>query len=255
MAGPYTEAIKQLIELDALDQELLALRAERAETPNKLVAQEAEIGIAAEARDLIAARLATAQSGQRSHEADLEDVERRRTRASKRLEALYVAEQISATEREITQLGEQADELEMSILEFMEQVDVASAELERANGAIAHADKGLASDKVAWEARVPVVDARITELDAAVAALIPQISGEAHKAYRIGYENRSNRRRQGCTRTDGVMCILCRTEIPARWVNEARNGDGIQRCLGCKRVLVGAAPDTEGSEEGAYADL
>lgn len=251
MPGPYTAALALLRDLDALDQELLALQAELVTTPVGLAERRSDIAGASLARDAIAEKLAEHQSRQRDHERDLEAIETRQTRASKRLEALFVAEQISATEREIGQLGEQKDQEELAILELMEETDELSGQLDSANRAISEAESSVAADQTVWDARLPVVQGRITELEAAVGALTPSIPHEAMKAYRIGYDNRNNRRHQGVTLTDGVMCVLCRTEIPARWVNESRNGDGIHRCLGCKRVLGGADPKTLSHDEEA----
>jgi len=249
MPGPHTEAIALLRDLDALDQELLALQAELATTPVGLAERRSDIAGASLARDAIAEKLAEHQSRQRDHERDLEGIEGRQKRANKRLEALFVAEQIAATEREIGQLAEQRDEEEFAILELMEQIDVLSGQLASANQAITEAESSVSSDQAVWDGRTPVVQARIAALQTAIEQLTPTIPHEAMKAYRIGYDNRNNRRHQGVTLTEGVMCILCRTEIPARWVNESRNGDGIHRCLGCKRVLGGAAPKSEADEE------
>jgi predicted nucleic acid-binding Zn-ribbon protein len=253
MSGPHLATLAQLVDLDALDQELLALRAEQAKTPVGLAARKAEIGSAGEARDAIAQRLASHGARQRELERELEGVEKRAQRARDRLPVLSTSEQIAATEREILHLGEQRDEHEFAILEEMEQVDVLKAQLSSADEALARANASLSQDSEAWSARSAAVAARVTELEAAIAALTPQIAHDGYKAYRIGFENRNNRNHIGVTRTDGIMCVQCRTEVPARWVNEARRGEGIHRCPGCKRVLVGAAPKADTDDDGAPA--
>ncbi len=250
MPGPCADALASLITLDALDQELLALRAEAARVPAELAARQTEIGEASKARDALTETLGAKRSAQREAERELEDVERRTERAHKRMENLFTNEQIAATQREIAQLGDRQDALEGTILELMEEVDDLEGRESSANEAIDGAQASLDADSAAWEARNGVVTARIAALEGEVAALKPTIDGEAMKAYVIGFENRRNRHHRGVTWTEGIMCTQCRTEAPARWVNEAMNGDGIHRCLGCKRVLVGAAPvDDEAEEE------
>ncbi|MCO4771106.1 MAG: hypothetical protein KDA24_13815 [Deltaproteobacteria bacterium] len=249
MPGPFTEDIARLIQLDALDQELLALQAEQVETPQALETRRGDIAAASEARDAIASELQTQEAKQRDAERELEEVERRQARAHKRMESLSTNEQIAATEREIAKLGEQIDTLEGDVLEVMEEVDGLTERLASATSAIDGAQAGLDADKATWDPRQAVITGRIAELEAAIGEVKPTIGAEAAKAYLIGYENRGNRHHRGATFTDGVMCTMCRTEAPARWVNEARNGDGIHRCLGCKRVLVGAAPKTEGADD------
>ena len=253
MPGPHTESIAALQELDRLDQELLALRAEAADTPAGLAARAAEIQAAAEARAAIASELAAVEAKQRDAERELNDIERRTERANKRMSALTSAEQIAATERELSQLAELQDEVEGTVLELMEETDGLGDRLTAAIDAIGGAERQLGEDESTWELRAAVVEGRIGELVGAIDVLRPTIDKEAMKAYTIGFENRRNRSRRGVTYTEGIMCTMCRTEAPARWVNEARNGDGIHRCLGCKRVLVGAAEtdDAQDVEEPA----
>ncbi len=250
MPGPHTESIAALQELDRLDQELLGLRAEALETPSELAVRAAEIKAATEARDAIASELAAMEAKQRDAERELNDIERRIERANKRIGALTSAEQIAATERELGQLGELQDEIEGTVLELMEEIDGLGDRLTAANNAIGGAERQLEEDQGTWAARAVVVEGRIGELVGAIDVLRPRIDKEAMKAYTIGFENRRNRSRRGVTYTEGIMCTMCRTEAPARWVNEARNGDGVHRCLGCKRVLVGAVEtDDEDAEE------
>jgi len=249
MPGPCADALASLITLDALDQELLALRAESETVPAGLTERGAEIQAASEARDALSAALAGKRTAQREAERELEDVERRIGRAHKRMENLFTNEQIAATQREIAQLGDRQDALEGTILELMEEVDDLEGREGSANEAIESAQGALDADAAAWEARRAVVTARVGVLESEIGTLKPTIDAEAMKAYVIGFENRRNRHHRGVTWTEGVMCIQCRTEAPARWVNEAMNGDGIHRCLGCKRVLVGAAPSVDEDAE------
>ncbi len=252
MAGRVADQLEALIELDLLDQELISLRNEEKAAPEAIAALERGLATCTSARDDLSTRLESTQKANRDGERELELIERRAARAEKRLDGLFVSSQIEATKREMEQLAEQKDEVEIAVLEGMEVADTLADELVAAKQAVTEAEAGLTVARAAWAERSPVLTARCVELEAAQDQVLPTIHKDTLRMYMVGLENRQNSTPRGITRTDGIMCTMCQTDIPVRWVNEARQGEGIHKCLCCKRVLVGKVivtlPDDEPAE-------
>jgi len=239
MAGLYVEHLALLVELDRLDQELIGLRAEQRNVPKAIAARQAQLdGLIAE-QERVGALLDTQKKTNRDGERELELIERRSARARKRLDGLFVSSQIEATEKEIAALAEQKDEVEFAVLEGMEEADALAAALATAQQAVLDGQSELSSVMSAWAARSPEVAARLDELEVAQKQVVPKIHKDTLRMYMVGLENRQNTQPRGITRSDGINCTMCQTDLPVRWVNEARVGDGVHACLGCKRVLVG----------------
>lgn len=248
MPGPHFDSLAQLARLDTIDQELLALRARLTAQPAELGRRRDDVDAAAARVDELAAELAEAESQQRLQEGELSDVERKEKQGKLRLESLFVPEQVEATRRSIQTLADRRDELEFSILELMDANEIRRKELASARATVAGAREALGADQAAWDAEEPSVRARIDELDGQRGGLVPDIAADAIKAYNIGFQSPANRKKRGGTVTEGLMCIECRTEVPARWASEAERGEGIHRCPGCKRVILGPAPRPEADE-------
>ncbi len=239
MAGRVADQLAALVELDLLDQELIALRNEEKSAPVAIAAIERSLSTHVSARDDLSARLESTKKANRDGERELDLIERRATRAEKRLDGLFVSSQIEATRREMEQLAEQKDEVEIAVLEGMEVADALADELVAAKQAVTESEAGLSIARAGWAERAPVLSARCAELETAQDAVLPNVHKDTLRMYMVGLENRLNSAPRGVTRTDGIMCTMCQTDIPVRWVNEARQGDGIHKCLCCKRVLVG----------------
>ena len=244
MAGRFSEELALLVDLDTLDQELLELRAEQRDVPKSIAVRQSELVRLTGVRDALGVSLDATKKITRDGERNLEAIERRVARATKRLEELFVSTQIEATEREIIQLGEQQDEAEVTVLESMELVDALTEQLTSATLAVAEAEALLDAAQAAWDARRPVVQARVATLEGEHAVVTGKITRETLRKYLVGFENRQNSRPRGITRTDGIMCTMCQLDVPVRWVNEARTGDGVHACLGCKRVIAGKVDDS-----------
>lgn len=239
MAGRVADQLALLVDLDRLDQELIALRAEEKDVPQAIATRRADLDARTAARDGLKEQLEATKKANRDGERQLEMIERRAARATKRLDGLFVSSQIDATQREIEQLAEQKDEIEMTVLEGMEEADSLAEQLAVAEKALVDGQQQLDSVAAAWEARRPELETRCGELEAAQDEVVPKIHKDTLRKYMVGLENRQNSRPRGITRTEGIMCTMCQVDIPVRWVNEARQGDGVHNCLGCKRVLVG----------------
>ncbi len=252
MAGRVADQLEALVELDLLDQELIGLRNEEKAAPVTLAALERDLDARVSARDAVSGKLEATKKANRDGERQLELIEHRATRAEKRLDGLFVSSQIEATKREIEQLAEQKDEVEIAVLEGMEVADTLAEELVAAKQAVIEVEGGLTVARAAWAERAPVLSARCKELEAAQDTVLPKVHKDTLRMYMVGLENRQNSTPRGVTRTDGIMCTMCQTDIPVRWVNEARTGEGIHKCLCCKRVLVGKVklelPDDEPDE-------
>ena len=157
--------------------------------------------------------------------------------------------QIEATQREIAGLGDQYDELEMSVLERMELVDTLTKSLDAATALSARIEPALAEREKTWAIRKSELDADVARLTSAREAVANPLPADLIRMYRSGIKASSGRRAPGgATTVTGATCDTCWAEFPRRWVNETIARKAVYACQTCKRVLLADAAPPEASE-------
>lgn len=237
-----------LLQLHVIDQELDALVAEARRTPAEIREEHAAIATLTEQRAAAAEALAATEAKQHLEEGSLAKVEKRKVRADARLPSMTTAGQIEATQRELQALGDEAGDLETVILELMDTAETQESDVARRDAQLAHATALVTDHEAAWAARKPVVAARVDELAAQREPLVGSLRSDIARCYQLGRNQSGWRGKAGITWTDsGRICLTCKRQVSARWLQECGDHTSHHSCDGCKRMLV-KPPEDEGEE-------
>jgi predicted nucleic acid-binding Zn-ribbon protein len=228
------ENLRRLLELQNLDDELVALEAEQKEIPAKRAGIEERLA-ACEAR-LVASgeTLSAAEAGQRRHETEVQDREAQLLKLEGQQHQVKTNEAYTALLSEIAQAKESISEGETGILEGMEAI-------EAANAVVAEAQRDAAQTRTRLAGDEKMLVAREKELEDRIAVLREQRGGagaEIDAALMRRYEKVVARRRPGLVVVTGEMCSGCRVDIPAQNFIEILRAETIVACGNCNRILV-----------------
>lgn len=232
------DTYRALLSLDRMDHEIWAIEQELASVPKAIKAAAAELAVLRSEEVRIAAEVKANRADVGASERALEDIDKRRTRAKKRLADLYTAEQIAATEREIGNLGEQADELEETGLIAMEAGEVLQASHARAVAAIAQAEADAEARVTDWSTRQGLIEGRRASLQGEREPIFTDLRKDVARRYQVGWNSPFYKPPSGVTGADGIICTTCHTALSNKWVQESRRFDTLHACDSCKRILV-----------------
>lgn len=225
-------------ELFALQEADLALdnaRVALADTKERL----GENGELVEAREAVAAcrdalRAAERNFKDREWEADelrskIEPLDRKLYEGSVRN-----PKELEDLQRDVVSLKRRRSELEDSALEAMEA-------LERAQQALADAERRYQELNASHEREQQELHARKLDLDREIARLeerrAEEASGIDAAALRLYEELRSIRQGRAVAKVVGGACQGCRISLPMNLIQRARSGAGLVQCSSCERIL------------------
>ncbi|MCP4873432.1 MAG: hypothetical protein GY898_32475 [Proteobacteria bacterium] len=228
---------RSLVALDRIDHEVWAIDGELRDEPQAITADADTLAAHKAEHARLETTLKAARSEAGAFERELANIETRRTRAQNRIANLVTAEQIAATEREIANLGEQADEAELSALEGMESVEKITWSRDTEVTAIATGEVALAVRREAWNGRKAEIETRRSVLETEREPLFGDLRGDVARRYKVGWNMPFYKPPSGLTGADGIMCTTCRTTLSPKWVQECRRFDTLHACDSCKRIL------------------
>lgn len=233
------DQIEAIRALNLLDKARWAAEDELASTPKQLEEEQGAVGASIADRDRLATELTAAQARVRGGEREIDELERRQKRASDRMPNLTSSSQIEATEREVARLIEEREEIEMTTLEVMEEVDGLKGQLQAATELAESVGAVLTKRAGAWGARKVSLEQTVAEKAAAREIVVAPLSSELMRLYRAGV-NASNvgRGKGGATTETDATCDTCWAEIPRRWINETIARKGLYSCQTCKRIII-----------------
>ncbi len=227
--------LQTLSEVQALDLELDALAAERAQTPPALVdmrarhdALEAELG--RRKADLNGLRKRINES-----EIELGSLQERRKSAAESALRASTSKEASQFQNQELQFATRLQELEedtMPLLEEQEARQAGVAELEEQLTTLRPELEALEADE---RARVESLDERVAALGVERARLAQGVSANLLKQYE---QVRKARRGLGVVPvTEAGTCGGCNVRLPIFVVQKVRKGQGVTRCPSCGRLL------------------
>jgi hypothetical protein len=137
-------------------------------------------------------------------------------------------------QRDLTALKPHLDELESSLLEWMETSESAETAVSGARAAVAVRETERASQDTPRRERLAAARRELGEVRAmraaAAAAALPA-------DLRI-YERVAARRRPAVVHLERDSCGGCHLPLGVREANQVRSGEGLVQCSNCDRVVV-----------------
>jgi predicted nucleic acid-binding Zn-ribbon protein len=232
------EGLKQLIELQEIDDALASAEAEHARLPERRAELAAALEEATTAVEAARQSLSEREAEQRRAEDAVQDQRALKARLEGQQHQVKTNEAYTALLHELAEAERAIDAGETRILECLDACDeigrqIAAAEQRRAALQQRSEEEGRALD-----AREEQLSAQISEHRAARLALCEAMSGELIEPY----EKVASRRRPAVVRVGEEICGGCRVHLPPQLQIELIRGERLITCSNCERILVPAAP-------------
>lgn len=230
------EGLRHLLDLQRLDDELIAKDAEHAAVPKRRAGM-AEARLAGEAR-LAALRqtLEDAELRQRRAERELQDQEALLRKLEGQQFQVKTNAAYTALLHEMDAARRAVSDCETRILESMEAIEGARA-------ALAGGERDVRGEASRLDAEEKALGERERQLEADLARLRErrvELCGRVPRDLLERYERVGARRRPVVVLVKRELCEGCRVDIPAQDYIEILRGERIVACGRCQRILVHA---------------
>jgi predicted nucleic acid-binding Zn-ribbon protein len=230
------EGLRQLIELQKLDDELHRREREQASIPEQRARRQEERTAAESRAEQATQALEAAAHELRQAETALQDREALKTKLEGQQFQVRSNEAYTALLHEIEAATRAISDLETRILEAMDS-------LEKARGEKASAEKGCEAAVARIEADEQALDAREKALAAETEALQADRQGlcaRIEPALLDQYTRVAGRRRPAVVTVAHELCGGCRVNIPPQHFVEIQSQERVVVCGHCHRILVHA---------------
>jgi predicted nucleic acid-binding Zn-ribbon protein len=228
------EGLQQLIELQQLDDELLAAEQEHGGLPARRQELAERREAAENEREAAAQALHEAEAEQRRAEVDVQDKQALKQKLESQQFQVKTNEAYTALLHEIEQAGEGVSEGETRVLEAMEAIDSARERLSQAEKQAEATLAGVAEQERVTDLREKELDARIAQLRGSREALCQELDAELLAQY----QRIASRRRPAIARVRDEMCLGCRIHLPPQQQIELMRGEVLITCSRCHRILI-----------------
>ena len=227
--------LQKLTEVQALDLQIDSLRQERGQVPPELTALSAKRDDLQRRLDAKRLEVEDLRRKVNTNELELKAMgERRRSAADSAMRASS-AKEASQFQNQELQFATRVQELEEDTLPLMEALETVTADHDALRAELDELLPALEDMRLAEEARVADVDARIETSKGERDVLATDIDGSLLKQYD---QIRAARRGVGVVEIVGnSSCGGCNVRLPIHIVQKARKGAGVTRCPSCGRIL------------------
>jgi hypothetical protein len=238
--------LERLIRLQRAETDLRRAEAELAETPRHRA--ELDAALAAERARLEAARqeLAGGQKARRQHEADLQDLEAKRSRLKGQLMEVKTNKEYTAMLHEIEAVERDIRAREDQILAEMERGESLTFEVKREDETYKQAEERHRADVRAVEERARALEEQVRRLTAerdAIASTVP--SGVLDLFHRVA----RSRGGVAVAQAQDGMCQVCHVKLRLQFYADLKRNEEIVQCPACNRILYYEAPPPTVSAE------
>jgi hypothetical protein len=230
------QGLTQLLELQRVDDELVALQTEYDGLPGHRERIEAERSACDEQLAAAKQTLQDAEGGLRQEEAVFQDQETLLKRLEGQQFQIKSNEAYTTLLREMEHARESISEHETKILEHMEAV-------EQSRGLLAEAEKQIVETRSRLEAERRAVDARDVECTSEIdrlRTLRSEVGPEVGRELLNHYERIASRRRPAVILVKEERCGGCRVGIPPQAFIEILRCEMVVTCGNCSRILIHA---------------
>jgi predicted nucleic acid-binding Zn-ribbon protein len=230
------EGLRHLLDLQRLDDELIAAEEEHAGVPVRRAAM-AEARRAGEER-LVSLRQALegAEHAQRRAEQDLQDKEALLRKLEGQQFQVKTNEAYTALLHEMDAARQAISDCETRILESMESIEAAKAALGGGERGVRDEAERLDAEEHALGVRAQELETELAGLRARRAELCARVPRELLERY----ARLALRRRPVVVLVKKELCEGCRVDIPPQDYIEILRGERIVACGRCQRILVHA---------------
>ena len=232
--------LERLVQLQQLESAMAEARAHIAAHPQRLAEADAKLAEAERVVQEAAQRLKDAQKTRGDSEKDAAVYQGRLTKFKDQLSAVKTNREYQAMQHEIETAQKDLGAAEEKVLERMMEIDELTAEVKRAETALAAVKKTVDADKAALASELAADEKRLAEKtaerSALVAALEPRLMSLFEQVARV----RKGVALSMATR-DG-LCSICHVRMRPQVFQQVRQNDAVIQCDSCQRILYWVPP-------------
>lgn len=232
--------LEHLIELQNLETAIEESRRRIAAHPQRVTDADARLAHAKEAVEAARQRLKASQEARREQEKEAAVYQSRLSKFKDQLSAVKTNKEYQAMQHEIETAQKDLGVVEERVLERMMESDALTAEIKKAEQALAAEQKTVDTEKKTLAEELTTVEAALEQATgkraARVASLPPQL---------IALFEQVARARKGVaitTATRDGLCSACHVRLRPQVFQEIRRNDQIIQCASCNRILYFIPP-------------
>ena len=230
------QGLTQLLELQRVDDELVALQTEYDGLPGHRERIEAERSACEERLAAAKQALQDAEGGLRQAEAALQDQETLLQRLEGQQFQIKSNDAYTTLLREMEHAREAISEHETKILEHMEAIEQSRGQLAEVEKQIVETHSRLEAERRAIETRDTECTSEIDRLRTLRSEVGPGVGPDLLRHY----ERLANRRRPAVILVKEERCGGCRVGIPPQSFIEIIRSEAVVTCGNCSRILIHA---------------
>jgi len=232
--------LEHLIELQNLESAIDESRRRIAAHPQRVADADARLAHAKAAVDEARQRLKASQEARREQEKEAATYQSRLSKFKDQLSAVKTNREYQAMQHEIETAQKELGVVEERVLERMVEADTLTADVKKAEQALAAEQKDVDAEKKTLGEELTTVEAALKEATEKRAARIASLPSQL-----VALFEQVARARKGiaiATATRDGLCSACHVRLRPQVFQEIRRNDQIIQCFSCNRILYYIPP-------------
>jgi hypothetical protein len=228
------EQINKLIELQAVDSQIYSLQAEKDAQPGEL--QKLDLLFEEKKQHLaeLEKKLLDLHKQRKDKELELASKEEAIKKTQTQLYQLKTNKEYSAMLKEIDGIKADASVLEDQIIQVLEQLDAAKAEIEKERQLLQQEEKRNSEAKNKVQVRIKEIDEKLNQLHAQRERVLPEVGPKILSQYERVLKNREW---LAIVQVKDNACQGCFMNVPPQVINLIKMYERIVTCGVCQRIL------------------
>ena len=232
--------LQQLIDLQNLETAIEEAKRRIAAHPQRIADADARLAHAKEALETARQRLKASQEARREQEREATTFQSRLSKFKDQLSAVKTNREYQAMQLEIETAQKELGIVEERVLERMMEADALSAEIKKADQALAAQQKEVEAEKKTLAEELVTVEAALKDATERRHALIKSLAPQL-----VALFEQVSRARKGlaiAVATRDGLCSACHVRLRPQAFQEVRRNDQIIQCPSCNRILYYIPP-------------
>ena len=232
--------LERLIELQNLESAIDEAKRRVAAHPQRVADAEARLAHAKEAVEHARQQLKASQDARREQEKEAAVYQSRLSKFKDQLSAVKTNKEYQAMQHEIETAQSELGSVEEKVIERMVEADALTADVKKAEQALAAQQKDVEAEKKVLGEELATVEAALKEATDKRAAIV-----KATPAQLVAMFEQIAHARKGLaitTATRDGLCSACHVRLRPQVFQEIRRNDQIIQCASCNRILYYIPP-------------
>jgi len=232
--------LQQLIDLQNLETAIEEARRRIAAHPQRVAEADERLAHAKEAVETTRQRLKASQEARREQEKEAATYQSRLSKFKDQLSAVKTNREYQAMQHEIETAQKELGIVEERVLERMMEADALTADVKKAEQALAAQQKEVEAEKKTLAEELATVEAALKEATEKRLALVKSLQPRL-----VALFEQVARARKGlaiAVATRDGLCSACHVRLRPQAFQEVRRNDQIIQCPSCNRILYYIPP-------------